>query len=195
MEEFIIHKMSENALKAFEQVERLYHQWKKDDILEQIDQIQEEYGIEADYDSEKLENISEGVLREYMLVKSSWHHVNGRCTWFYVISKKAVCALCKRIIQQMTAQMDRELKRVNKPKLVSVRKNIWVEDRGRQYSKSVLKTAVVYNGNAYFADGSRIAVRDDRCVIVKECKSIVKEKRNIFEKIVRSMRMNYGIAI
>ena len=125
-----------------------------------------------------------------MLSISSWHHVNRECTWFYVVNEMLACDLSKTDMSRMRQWTRDERKKENKPKLANVKLTEWVEKQGRQFTKKQFREAVVYNGNAYFKDGSRAEIRDGSCVIVKECKSIVKEKRNIFEGIVRVMRLS-----
>lgn len=190
-----IYNMSTNARIAFEQGERVYDQWTKADIIADIHAILAENCLLPPDNIDKLNQVTEKVLREYMLKKSSWHHVNNQPVWFYTVDSRLVCSLSRKDVCRMLNMVRARETGRNKPKLAIVKRSRWTEKNGHQFTKSNTAKAVVYNDCAYFENGKKADLRPGRCAVVKECGPIVKENRAVFEKILKHMRTSYNIAI
>lgn len=188
---------SQNAVQAFENGERPLCEWTKSEILTEIKDIIDFYEIPDERGMlQRIEELDIKILQKYFLKKTAWHHVNRIPTWFYVVDEKTVIYLEPGMVQKMKAEYQKCLNRHNKPVLADIQLSKWITlPTGKQRTKHIFRTAVVFNDNAYLDNGKCYKIRDGSCVVVKEHKKIVKDKRDIFEKIIKQMRSVHGIRI
>ncbi len=93
------YSMSNNAVDAYENGEKPYSKWTKQDLLIGYSQVCKESGFEI-YD---LSKIRVDILKRQLLVCSSWHHTSSRYnkTDFYEISVDACERLTEEIVKEL----------------------------------------------------------------------------------------------
>ncbi len=84
------YSMSNNARAAYDNDEKPFSRWTKEDLLEQVDYVLED--TTPQFDRKKLEKLPVAVLRDILLSMSSWHHTGKyyNVTDFYEVSPSYV---------------------------------------------------------------------------------------------------------
>lgn len=186
---------SKNAQEAIKHGEMPYDMWTVERMLNDLSELaaKEENYVQDYYDPDMYANIDTNVLKEALLRKSSWHHVNGNCVWFYSLKGKAITQeMYNRLRKESISKRAKDAH----PRLVYVAQTKWESNpQGHQRARQEKHIAVVYQGKAYFSNGGSQFLRDGKCQETGSAGKIVKNNRKIFEKIVHQMRTHYAVMI
>lgn len=89
------YSMSNNAVTAYEDGERPLSKWTKAAVIERIEQLIEDCGVELRIDKTALFALRAPALKMLVLRKASWHHTSSwyNATEFYDVSIPALEAL------------------------------------------------------------------------------------------------------
>lgn len=96
------YSMSNNAVDAYDNGEMPLSQWRKDDIIEAIEDAIDEGEITLQCSLEKLQKTPVKVLRDLCLECTSWHHTSKYYneTSFYSLDVDRVSELTDEFIEE-----------------------------------------------------------------------------------------------
>lgn len=187
---------SANAKKAFEEGKAPLDFWTKEEILEAVEFVLNEYEACPEADMGKLELVDESVLQDCLLDRTEWHHINGKPVWFYAINEAVVTTLTKSEMGQMLGMTHRKAKEANTPKFVFVDQMNWVNYKGwHQKQTKTRHIGVTYDGYVYFENGQKVPLKRDVMEVAGNCKKTAKKYGKMYNRIVNSMRTNYSLAV
>ena len=185
-----------NALKAMENGEKPLEDWTREELLSLIRQFS---GWKDDEAAEKIapyEQLDDEILIKYFLVCTSWHHVNRKPVWFYSFDLQTLKSMNEHWLYQLQKESYHLKQQRQKPMMALVSTVRWETcPNGKTRSRFDKSVAVVYQGNAYFQDGKCRPIEREVVEVNQKIGRIIKEKRKLFEKIIRVMRKEYQLAI
>ncbi len=142
------YSMSNNAVAAYEDGEKPLSKWSKNDIIDDVKQI--------DKNNLDFSKVPLSVLRQQLLYKSSWHHTSSKYnrTDFYSIDEDKIEELNQDEINNWieeyknTRQTEKIIKDNNKPKFVtaSVVFDYW-SGQGRRMRKEEVREIVHFKSD------------------------------------------------
>lgn len=120
---YIYNRMSERAAAAYDSGERPLSKWSKDDIIEQIEEVRQEWGDDLPDLSDELERLTKVELVEKFLYQSSWHHTGPYYvpTNFFAIEVGRAVDLTVEDIKKTIESRPPRAPRVKKPKAAKVK--------------------------------------------------------------------------
>lgn len=186
-----IYDISKRGLETLSNGEDIYKNWTFYRIFEEVFRIKEEDEESVPINYELLHQVHIEVLREYLLYKSSWHHVNGEKVWFYKLDEELIRGMTEDNIQEMIDETVTRCSLVNKPRLVKAVTYKWVRSANNQHDTVYRREGygVLYNSDVYFISGAKYPVSPDKCVVTHRYdKGVPKNKRELFDGIRHEMR-------
>lgn len=114
--------MSNNAVDAYDNGEMPMSKWGKRDIVDQIEEGVEKGDIELHCSMNKLEKLPLGVLREYFLERTSWHHTGKyyQETDFYSLNICYIEELTDEELMWLASKYKDEQRRLKEEKVAEV---------------------------------------------------------------------------
>ena len=147
-------RMSERAVEAYERGERPMSRWKKDDILDAIEEAVENEELSLRCDYEKLKKAPEKVLRD---VCTSWHHTGKfyNVTEFYSLNMYVIAKLTDEDLEKDIEEHREEQKekRKKKPKEEKARCLFleWYGPRNHRKAKETIEDGII-KGNWFYRE-------------------------------------------
>ena len=147
--------MSNRAIEAYNNGEKPFSKWTKQDILDVI----EEYKQESDDPTihlfytvfYELAKVRAGVLKAHLLHKSSWHHTSKfcNCTEFYSIDFDLIDSLdLKTVKEWQLEKTKKEIEQVKKYECIYLE---WTGTRKHPKANEV-KAKGIIKGNWFYPD-------------------------------------------
>lgn len=194
---FKIKNSSTNAKKALKEGKKPLPLWTKEELITKINEMiaaDEDACPEADMD--RLELVDEDVLKECLLIKTEWHHVNNKPCWFYDIDEPVVKTLRKNEMSTMLRMTRKIQEESKKPRFAFIKQSSWVNFKGNhQTTNKTRRVGVVYDGYVYFENGTKAPVQKDYMDISDSCDKKSKKYKKTYSNIIRNMQVNYGLAV
>lgn len=187
-----VNQISYRGMQALQEGEDVYEAWNFRRIFRTIQRIKEDQNLPR-IDESSLYEIDVEVLKDTLLFKSSWHHVNdGEKTWFYRLDEKMIAMMDQNDVEDMIKESRIRHSILNCPRLVRVKTYQWVRSANDQHDTTHCWEGfgVLYNGEVYFYDGLHLPVRHDQCQILRRYNHVPKGRREVYDDIRRDMRKN-----
>jgi len=184
-----INNMSLRGREALGNGENLFLGWTKEKLIKEVNRIKTMNYPCPSVDLEAMANIPEDILRNVLLTQSSWHHVDGKPEWFYIVDEEWVTRMNSYDIENMIADAEMFEAIKNKPKLADFRIYIWkLSTTDHQYCKTAIRPGILFNDIAYFENGKYQVVCKDECEIEEIYVKAPRQRRTQFDNIRRKMR-------
>lgn len=184
-----VNYISRRGRAAMDNGEKLFLEWTKEQIIAEVLRIKMVNQPCPAVDYDYLLDLPEYILREMLLKRVSWHHVDGKPEWFYIPNEPWIINMDYASIEDMANDADRFLSIENKPKMADFQISQWKESTTmHQYCKHIIRSGILYNGIAYFENGERKEVIKDSCEVVKVFDKTPNSRRTQFNIIRKKMR-------
>ena len=149
--------MSERAVEAYESGEMPMSRWKKDDILDAIEEAVEDEELNLRCNYEKLKKAPEQVLRDVCLERTSCHHTGKfyNMTEFYSLNLHVIEKLTDEDLEKDIEEHREEQreKRKKKPKEEKARCLFleWYGPRNHRKPKEIIEDGII-KGNWFYRE-------------------------------------------
>ena len=140
--------MSNRAIEAYNNGEKPFSKWTKQDILDVIEEYKQESDDSTVYE---LANVRAGVLKAHLLHKSSWHHTGKfcNCTDFYSIDFDLIDSLdLKTVKEWQLEKIKKEVEQIKKYECIYLE---WTGTRKHPKANEV-KAKGIIKGNWFYPD-------------------------------------------
>ena len=140
--------MSNRAIEAYNNGEKPFSKWTKQDILNVIEEYKQESDDSTVYE---LANVRAGVLKAHLLHKSSWHHTGKfcNCTDFYSIDFDLIDSLdLKTVKEWQLEKIKKEVEQIKKYECIYLE---WTGTRKHPKANEV-KAKGIIKGNWFYPD-------------------------------------------
>ena len=140
--------MSNRAVEAYNNGEKPFSKWTKQDILDVIEEYKQESDDPTVYE---LAKVRAGVLKAHLLHKSSWHHTGKfcNCTDFYSIDFDLIDSLdLKTVKEWQLEKIKKEVEQVKRYECVYLE---WCGTRKHPKANEV-KSKGLIKGNWFYPD-------------------------------------------
>lgn len=166
------YSMSNNAANAYENGEMPLSKWTKEDIIDDVKYIAENYNVNFDINS--LKKYAKETLKNAFLKQSSWHHTSLYCnkTYFYSIDEDKIVVITDEDLKNL------ERERKDKCKTENIKRQTeevwecefieWSGTRKHPKANKVIESGIIKGNWFYRNSGGKKSINANGFIKIKK---------------------------